>query len=454
VISEFINRHEELSLLEDEWNKPGGRLVILYGRRRIGKTRLLTEFISGKKGIYFIAEDTSSRIQINALKEKIAEFTDDSLLRTLEIKEWDQLFGYLAKNSPQERFYLMIDEFSYLVKNDKRILSVLQKYWDSDFASSKMCLLLSGSMLGLMSEMVLSYASPLYGRRSRDILLEGLAFKNAKEFLNMPFEDCLELYMITGGVPEYLIKASEYSSLTDFIQKEFLNKYGYFYREPYFIISQEFRELKTYFSLLNAIAYGNTKPTEIGNFTGINTKEIYPYLENLLRLGFIERQVSVTGNAKKGIYLIKDHIFDFWFNFVFKHREEIERGVFNLRKEMLSGFMGKKFEVFVLKEVITEMLPEYRKIGRWWHKGEEIDIVGINETTGEITFLECKWSRLLYRDSKKTLGELERKAGLVKWRNAERKEHYGIVARSIEGKEELRAEGYLVFDLDDMGLDS
>ncbi len=429
MISRFIDRKEELSLLEDEWKKKNGRLILVYGRRRIGKTKLLTEFVSGKKGIFYIAEDTSPQIQINGLKEKIADSIGDSLLKTLEIKDWDQLFGYLARNSPPEQFYLLIDEFSYLVKSDKRILSVLQKYWDTFFAASNICILLTGSMLGLMSEMVLSYASPLYGRRSRDILLEGLSFRYSKEFFNMSLQEALELYMTIGGVPEYLLKASEYTNFKDFVEKEFFNKYGYFYREPYFIISQEFKELKTYFSILNAIAYGNTKPVDIANFTGLNAREIYPYLENLLRLGFIERQVSIIGNPKKGIYLIKDHVFDFWFNFVFKYREEIERGVFNLKNknERISSFFGKKFEAFVLNEFIFNLLPAHQKIGKWWHKDEEIDIIALNEEKNEIVFIECKWSRLEGRETTKIFTDLKRKATLVKWHNAERKEYYGIV---------------------------
>ncbi len=449
MVSKFIDRQEEISLLEDEWKKKNGRLIILYGRRRIGKTRLLTEFTAGKKGVFYIAEDSSPQIQINGLKEKIAGFLGDSLLRTLEIKDWEQLFGYFAKNSPDERFYLVIDEFSYLIKGDKRILSVLQKYWDTEFASSNIYIILSGSILGLMNEMVLSYASPLYGRRSRDILLEGLSFREAMEFLTMPFQEAVELYMVIGGVPEYLLKASEYSNLKDFVEKEFFSKRGYFHMEPYFIISQEFKELKTYFSILNAIAYGCTKPTEIANFTGLETRGIYPYLENLLRLGFIEKQVSILGNPKKGIYLIKDHVFDFWFNFVFRYREDIERGIFNLKKEEMSSYFGKKFENFAKKELISRLLPAHRRVGKWWHRGEEIDLVALNESTKEIAFLECKWSKVNEKEAEKILADLKRKAMLVKWHNSKRRERYGIIAKKIEGKEKLRSSGVLAFDLQD-----
>ncbi len=455
MISRFIDREEEISRLEAEWEKEKGRLIVLYGRRRIGKTRLLMEFVKTKnrRGILYIAEESSALIQINGLKEKIAEFLNDPLLRTLEIRDWEQLFGYLAKNMPEDRFYLIIDEFSYLIRSDSRVLSVLQKLWDTKFSSSSVFIVLSGSMLGLMSEKVLSYASPLYGRRSRDILLTGLPFEYAKEFVRLPFKQALQLYLIIGGVPEYLLKASEYRNLAEFLKKEFFSKNGYFYREPYFIISQEFKELKTYFSILNALAYGYTKPTEIANFIGIETRGIYPYLENLLRLGFIDRQVSILGSPKKGIYLIKDSIFDFWFNFVFKHREEIEMGAFRLIEGEKNTYVGKKFESFVRNEIFRFLLPfEFEKIGRWWHKGEEIDIVAVNDKRKRIAFFEVKWGRLSYREAEKLLNALRDKAKLVDWhvKAEDKQEHYGIIAESIEGKEELRNQGFMVYDLEDL----
>ncbi len=450
MVRKFIGRQKEIALLENEWNKTNGKLIILYGRRRIGKTRLITEFISDKKGIFYFAQDTSPRIQIAGLQEKIAEFTGDEILRTLEIKDWDQLFGYLAKNCPDERFYLAIDEFSYLIKSDRSILSTLQKYWDTLFSSSNIFIILSGSMPGLMSEMVLSHASPLYGRRSRDMLLEGLPFSASREFLNMSFQEALETYMILGGVPEYLLKASEYTDILEFVEKEFFDKFGYFYREPYFIISQEFKELKTYFSILNSIAFGNTRPTEIANYVGVDARKIYPYLENLIRLEFIERRVSVFGNQKKGIYLIRDQVFDFWFNFVFKYKGDIEKEVFELKNDEMPRYFGKKFETFVEQEVIHHIIPDFRKIGRWWHKGEEIDLLALNEDERKIAFIECKWQNVDIRRSEHILTDLKRKAALVKWHNDERSELYGIIAKKIEGKEKLREEGYLAFDLEDI----
>jgi AAA+ ATPase superfamily predicted ATPase len=451
MISTFVGRKRELDLMEKEWKKKGGSLTILYGRRRIGKTRLLTEFVKGKSGIFYVAEDISPQIQIARFKKKIADFMQDEVLRGLDLRDWDQFFAYFARNLPEERFYLCIDEFSYLIKNERSILGALQRYWDSVFSASNICIVLSGSMLGLMSEMVLSYASPLYGRRTRDILLEGLPFSDAKKLLDMPFEDSLKVHMVIGGVPEYLIKASEYKSLNSFLENEFFDKYGYFYREPYFIISQEFRELKTYFSILDAVASKNTKPTEIANFTGIETRQIYPYLESLIRLGFLERRVSLFGNSKKGIYLIKDHIFDFWFNFVSTNKEAIERESFGYgpNPEALRMYFAKKFEFLAEKDILPSLLPQFSRTGRWWHKTEEIDVLAVNERENTIAFLECKWRSLTALSAKNFLKALREKAPLVPWQNETRKEIFGLLAREIEGKTALREKGYLVFDLED-----
>lgn len=451
MISTFVGRKRELDLLEKEWQRRGGSLTVLYGRRRIGKTRLLSEFTSDKSGIFYVAEDISPHIQITRFKEKIADFTRDEVLKNLDFRDWDQLFAYFVKNLPEGRFYLCIDEFSYLIKNDRSILGSLQRYWDSALSSSDICIVLSGSMLGLMSEMVLSYASPLYGRRTRDILLEGLPFPDARKLLDMPFEDSLKVYMVLGGVPEYLNKASEYKAHSPFLENEFFDKYGYFYREPYFIISQEFRDLNTYFSILDAVALKNTKPSEIANFAGMDTRQIYPYLENLIRLGFLERRVSLYETSKKGIYLIKDQIFDFWFNFVSANKEAIEREnlEFYPESETLTMYFGKKFEFLAEKDILPVLLPEFQRTGRWWHKTEEIDILAVNEPENKMAFLECKWRSLNKPSAEAFLKALKEKAPLVRWQNETRTEIFGLLARKIEGKKDLREKGYLVFDLED-----
>lgn len=448
MIREFVDRESELRLLEEEWKKPGGRLIILYGRRRIGKTRLIGEFVRDKPGVLYFAEDTSPSLQMRQLQVSCAAFLNDSLLASLKINSWEQLFTYLAKHPPASRLYLVIDEFTYLAKNDPTILSALQKTWDTDLAGSPWCILLCGSMLGLMSDLALSSTSPIYGRRTRDMLLEALQFSDAQKFLSVQPIDALKIYLSIGGVPEYLLKAGDYGTFSDFTTREFFDRYGYFYREPYFILSQEFRELKMYQSILQAIAYGNTTPAPIAQFCGLDSRHLYPYLESMTRLGIIERELPVLVNTKKGIYRIKDRLFDFWYTFVFPNRQSIELNQISIPDAHFDPYFGRQFEVFIRHEVIPRLFPGYL-IGRWWYGEEEIDIIGYDDHSATILFAECKWGLLTRKEAKKLLSSLKKKSSYVRHARFT-EEKFLLVARTIEGKEALRKEGCLVLDLDDV----
>jgi len=445
MIREFIDREEERSLLEREWQNPGGRLIILYGRRRVGKTRLIDEFIRDKPGILYIAEDASPHIQIAQFKARCAEYFSDPLLATLEIKTWDQIFLYIAQKPLTRRTYLVIDEFTYLIKNDPSLLSTLQKVWDHSLTGSAWCLLLSGSILSLMSDLALSSTSPLYGRRTRDMLLRPLSFCYARRFFHFSFSDSLKVYLSIGGIPEYLLKASTYDSADSFYREEFFNRYGYFYHEPYFILSQEFRELKIYQSVLHAVALGNTAPTTIAQFCGLDTRHLYPYLESMIRLGLIEKEVPILGNARQGIYRIKDPVFDFWYRFVFSHRQEIETGRFVLSSIDLNPYFGRRFEAFVRDEYAGTVLNGYRT-GHWWYKEDEIDLVATNDESSSVVFGECKWGNLSLPEAARLLAQLKEKAKRV---HADRYTQWNyslFCAGKIEGKARLRKEGYLIQD--------
>jgi hypothetical protein len=444
----FIDRAYEMSLLEKEWGKKQAQFIVIYGRRRIGKTALITEFTKNKEGVLYIAEDVNKKVQINDFKEKIANYFQDDLLNNLEINEWKDFFSYLEKILPKkEKIHITIDEFSYFIKNDPALTSSLQKFWDTFLSKTSIMLLVSGSIFDLMSEKILSSSSPLYGRRTKDLLLRELGFFDSCSFLNMGFEEKLKTYMVIGGVPEYLLKANDYSNSLDFIENEFLHHDGYFYREPYFLLSQEFKEIKTYFTIINAIAYGNTKPSDIANFAGIRTREIYPYLENLIRLGFIEK-ITPFQNNRSGIYIIRDVFFDFWFNFVHKNRDRIERNQCRLSKQDLNNYFGKRFEMIVRNEFIKNMVNA-DFIDKWWFKDNDIDIVVANDKDKKIKFFECKYKVLSYNKVLDIIEDLKEKAGFVKWFNDERKEKFGVVAKKIEKKDILRKQGFLVYDLDD-----
>jgi len=445
VIREFVDRDEEISLLEREWRGSGGRLIILYGRRRIGKTRLIDEFIRGKPGILYIAEDAAPHIQIAQLRDRCAEYFKDPLLAELDIRTWEQIFTYLAQKHVAERTYLVIDEFTYLIKNDPSLLSTLQKVWDRSITNSEWCLLFSGSILSLMSDLALSSTSPLYGRRTRDILLAPLHFRDAGRFLRLSFPDALRVYLSIGGIPEYLLKAGDYDDCSSFFRNEFFNRYGYFYHEPYFILSQEFRELKVYQSVLHAIALGNTAPGSIAQFCGMDSRHIYPYLESMIRLMLVEKEVPILGSSRQGIYRIRDRVFDFWYRFVFPRRQEIETGHADMRLPDFNQFFGRQFEAFVQDEYAATVLAGYRT-GHWWYKEDEIDLVAVNDDESSVVFGECKWGDVSRAEAKKILVRLKSKAKMVRAGNYRHRKYALFCAGTVEGKVLLRDDGYLVYD--------
>ncbi|MDO8740009.1 MAG: ATP-binding protein [Candidatus Woesearchaeota archaeon] len=445
----FIDRIDETRVLEKDWNSQENAFIVVFGRRRIGKTRLLDNFLQNKDGARYTAEDTNKRIQINEFKSILASYLHDDFLLKQDILDWGSLFSYLSKVlDKKKRIYIWIDEFSYLIKNDHSITSVLQKFIDDFIRNSNVFFIVSGSIYGLMSQEVLSHSSPLYGRRTRDLLLKPIPARYCMEFLPFDFEDSIKTICTLNGIPEYLNVASKHKSYEEFILNEFFKPEGYFYREPFYLLSQEFKEIRTYFSILNAIAYGNSKPTEIANFVGINAREIYPYLELLIGYGFVARETSILGDRKKGVYYISDNFFDFWFNFVHKNRENIERGYYKLIKKDLNDYFGRRFEVFV-RENFLSFFRGYEHSGRWWWKDKEIDVVALNEQTKEILFAECKWKDDV--NVHDVFKELNEKAKYADWNGENRKESFAVFAKSFKKKiNEFEGKKVHCFDLKDI----
>ena len=441
----FIDRKLELKILGDEWSSPGAKLIILYGRRRIGKTTLLSEFFSDKNGLFYISEDIYHKLQVDDLRKHLADFFHDEFLQNATINEWEGLFQYMPKAiDPGKRFFIVLDEFTYLIKNDRSILTRLQRLWDTFLGKTNVFLVLCGSNLGMMQDEVLSYSSPLYGRRTRDMLLVPFGFKSALKFLNMSFEDKLELYMTTGGIPEYLRKASGYRDYHQFVKREFGDANGYFYREPYYILAQEFKEYNTYFSILNAISFGKNKPSEIAGYIGMESKRLYPYLENLIKLMFISKATPIDDRKGAGHYELTDNMMQFWFNYVFLNREFIERGSNQIAFDFPTYF-GRVFEKFVRNELFKLIYPTY-KIGTWWYKDTEIDVVAISQKNDEVVFCECKWKDDV--DYAKILPDLKRKSEKFLQDKNVGKISYHIVAKSFRNKSQ--DDELILTDMSDM----
>lgn len=202
------------------------------------------------------------------------------------------------------------------------------------------------------------------------------------------------------------------------------------------------------------MASGRRKPSEIASGAGLDGRKIYPYLETLMRLGFVERELPVARKEKRGLYRISDPMLMSWFSLVYSNRTGIELGTITLNDvgETLQRIFSFRFED-VSKEFLIELNKEgklpfrFTKIGRWWHKNKEIDLVALNEHEKKALFVEVKWKELSEREARGILKDLERKAGLVELRGWEKR--YGLVAKKIKGKEELRGKSFLAWDLED-----
>lgn len=464
---EFINRKQEIGHLNKEHSEKGSKFVVLYGRRRIGKTRLIEEFMKNKEAVYYLAAQETDRQQIAEFKNVLNETLKDEFLASADFTDWKNLFSYLEKVWPKDkRVILAIDEVTYLIKSNPSFTSYLQKFWDMFLSKTNTFLVLSGSLVSLITEEILSKESPLHGRRTSQIKLEPLLFVEAVKFMKgHSIDEKIRFYAIVGGVPKYLLFITE-SSFEEFIKRRCFSREGFFYPEGIFLLSQEVKEPSTYLFILKAIASGNSKMAEISNYTGIESKKISGYMEILFQLGFVsaDKPVTIKNSFRGSIYKINDNFLAFWHAFIYPGRSKIEisegNEVYKQNKDNINAFVGRKFEE-VCRQFIAANLG-FSETGAWWgserinSKREEIeiDIVGLKPDAGEIIFAECKWQDDV--DAREVLALLKQKSAHVEWLKAKRKEAYAVFAKSfleknpVKLKKELSMENVLLFDLKDI----
>ena len=444
MLREFVNRREELGILEKLWRRKGLTLVLVYGRRRVGKTRLLEEFSREKERIFVIFEDKPREYNFKLLSRKVSEFVGFSV----EVRDFPSLFTLLKKTTGG-RVLLIMDEFSYLIKKEVGILSELSRAMEENKDLNAL-VVVSGSYVSLLEREFFSYSSPIYGRSDANIKVVPLQFRHMMEWFNsQKIEDLVKIYAVTNGTPKYL-EFFNGENVEDEIKANFFNSSAFLFREAKALLSEELRELSTYLAILEAIARGNTRVTQIANFCYMKENQVVPYLRVLGELGIVRKVTPLFG--KRGIYEIGDNYFLFWSRFVNPYYEEIEGNFVDAAIEdfemNFNTFLGKPFEgiarEFLMEANQKNLLPfRFTKLGRWWHKGEEIDIVALNEREKKALFVEVKWRELSEKDAKRILSRLRKKAELIGLKDYEK--HFGIVAKGIKGKENLG----LAFDLED-----
>ncbi|MCK4968616.1 MAG: ATP-binding protein, partial [Candidatus Aenigmarchaeota archaeon] len=433
--------------------------LLMYGRRRIGKTELIKQFVKNKPHIYFLGNKTGTLSNIQRFKKQIASHFNQPAIETNDLED---IFEYITKND-KGKLVIISDEFPYLVEKDDAIPSIFQQIIDEHLKNKNIMLIICGSSISMMEDL-LSYKNPLYGRKTGHLKLKNLKFEHISEFFkNQSKEELVKIYSVLGGIPFYLEKFDKTKTALQNAKEQILSKNGRLYEEVDFIFKEEFRQPDIYKAILSAIASGSTKLSEIADKTNMKSTSMDRYLKSLIQLGILIKEIPVTEKkSKKTIYKIDDNFFDFYFMFFEPNRSDLEIGdqknIDKLLSKKYNSYIGKKFEKLVRTEFINKITPfQFTKKGMWWgykrengiRKEHEIDIVTLNDETKDILFIECKWKTLTKTQAEKIISDLKQKSTNVIWNNETRKEHFGIIAKKIENKFELKQNGILAYDLTD-----
>jgi len=287
----FVDRLNEMSTLENEYRRHSASFVVVYGRRRVGKTELIRHFIKEKPSLYFLASEESESLNRESFKRQAADYLNDDLLREAAIERWELIFERLVASSDSKRLVIVIDEFQYIGKNNPAFLSVFQGIWDNLLSKNNVMVILCGSLVSMMMSQTLNYDSPLYGRRTAQIRLRPIKFEYYNEFFDSQYseEELVKRYSLTGGVPKYIEMFQNSSDLNRAIQESLLNVSSYLYDEPNFLLQKEVSEIGSYFSILRTIAEGTHKLSSIAALVQQKQTNLPRYLKVLVDLDLIER---------------------------------------------------------------------------------------------------------------------------------------------------------------------
>lgn len=402
----FVGREKELAELNELYRQDQFHLFILYGRRRVGKTTLLNEFSKGKDTIFYSAEQSNDRMNLEKFSEQVFEHYQEETLEPFS--SWENALTYIHNRQEGKRLLLILDEFPYLVRKNKGLLSIFQHLIDHRLQFGRLFLVLCGSYMGFMEKEVLGAKSPIFGRRTGQLQMKTLDYKTGAEFLDgFSKEEKLKLYGAFGGTPLYLRQVQEEKNFEENMKQAFLKVTSYLYEEPLLLLRQEVQEPGIYCAVIEAIAEGRTKANEIATRTGEEQAKCIKYIQTLCELGILYKETPFgeKDSARRTLYGISDFMFRFWYRYVFRNRTLLETGaqdvVWKKRIEPdYQNYMGVVFEKvckeYLLRKNSRGELPFlFTAIGRWWgndpenHRQTEIDLVA--KDGSDYLICECKW---------------------------------------------------------------
>ena len=440
----FINREQELAWLNGCYEKARetAQLLIVYGKRRVGKTELMKHFIEGKPHIYYLANRTTSEEQLRSATSVFAQGLGDDYLKPGSFQHWRDFFDYIGKKIKErnEPMIVIFDEFPYLAESHAGMSSFVQYAWDTWLKDARVIVILMGSSIAMMYKHALVHSAPLYGRRTGQWLLEPFDYRHTTQFYpGGTFARMFPLYAVSGGIPAYARVFDGKKSFQQNIIQQVLTEGSFLSVEPELLLADEFTDQRSYLTILKAIGAGRTKFSEIVQEAGLPATALPGYLKTLTHLRLVQKEVQVTETlpekSKKGAYSLADPFLRFYFSFIFPQASLVKSGnfetLFSRHGGRLTALLAKAYEdatkEFVGRAISQGALPHFERLGRWWDKNTEIDLVGLNEEKNAVLFVETKWNEKPLDAS--VLKDVREKARRLAWGREERKEYYCVVAK-------------------------
>ncbi len=410
----FVGREAELNLLDRLWARPDAALLILYGRRRVGKTRLLTTWLQqqpasgqpGRRVLYWVAEPSSALDQLRSFSQAIYNFAhpDSPAPPDFTYVTWSQAWQQVATLAQNERLALLVDEFTYLLEIDPSIAGQLQNLWDHTLSRTNLMLVICGSHLGMMLRHALSYQAPLYGRAAAQLRLQPLPFgMTARYFPAYSTDERVAIYAIWGGIPAYWERIDPALTLSDNIRNELLTTNNLMQAEPRLLLQDFVSDPHNYVGILRAIANDARTQKEIGAFTGLTQGHISQYLSILHDAGFVERRVPVTqgDRSRLGRYHIVDPYLRFYYRFLANRQAQLalgiqEQSLAEIRRHLRDFIGANTWEElcreWLLRASAHGTLPvAVDQVGSAWTRTAQVDVVGVNSMEKVLVLGECKW---------------------------------------------------------------
>ena len=419
----LIDREAELERINEALHREDTQFIVIYGRRRIGKSELIKRIVKARhKAIYFLSDTSSETVQRAAFSKVVASVIDS--FDKVIYPDWETLFRSF-NNQLSERMLVCLDEFPYLVKSCDALPSIIQKLLNEKIL--KFDLILCGSSQQLMHGYVLNRQSPLYGLANEIIKMQPIPAQYMSMAMECDAVQAVEEYAIWGGVPRYWELRRDYPDKETAIRKVLLDSQGPLIEEPQRLLRDDMRDTVQASTLLTIIGNGANKLSEIATRAGKDSSTISEPLSKLRDLGYISREIPFGESpkkSKKGLYHINDSLLRFYYQFIVPYRSVLELGrvdvVMQVVRAQLPQFIGQCWELLCRQYVSGNIIDgvAYNVASRWWGKifppedkdGKmvELDVVAESIDQKHILIGECKWTH--DEDADRLMDILEKKA--------------------------------------------